>query len=159
MRRLHLVMVCLAFMTVGCERSQPLAPTTLPTPGPVPPVRPVLPPPFEQRLEIDEVIKTRITADDGWCGDQFPYHCRHYGLTAKTSGVLQVTMTWWGGGEYPLDLGVIDSLGREWPALAGPGRRRDVVLPVVAGETYVIEIWSFLFPGEEFELRSAFEAR
>jgi hypothetical protein len=158
MRRLRFLGLCCAFVALGCGRTQlPLPAAPSPAPIDLPPPSPVPQPSFDHRLQVGELIKTRVTADDRLCGDAFPYRCRHYGLTPRTSGVLMVAMTW-GSGEYPLDIGVYDPQGREWAGHRVEGYRREAVLPVTAGETYVIEVWSFLSPGEEFELSASLDA-
>jgi hypothetical protein len=159
MRRLHSVVICFALAAMGCDST--FIPPTAPTPNPpaAPTPTPVPQPRFEQRLEIGEVIKTRVTREDPLCSEGWPYRCRYYGLTPATNGLLNITMTWQNGGVYPLDFGVYDAQGRSWDAVADAGLRRSVTLPVTAGATYVIEIWSFLEPGEEFELGSSIGAK
>jgi hypothetical protein len=55
---------------------------------------------------------------------------------------------------YPLDIGLIAPNDGLIPEV-GPGTQRRLSFGVVVGGTYVIEIWSFLDPGEEFELTTA----
>lgn len=100
-----------------------------------------------------------MTQNDPLCDAGWPHRCRHYRLTAPAAGVLKVTMTWSSqvADPYPLDIGVVDPLGRTYYPSVGPGAQRQVSVQVSAGTTYVIEIWSSLSPGEEFELHTAIE--
>ena len=160
MRHLPVSLLCLAVFASGCDSN------TFPTaPGPVTPSRsaPSPPSPAVPRDAVDlalgGVVRSRVTEGDPLCGSQpYQFHCRRYRLTIPASGILVVVMAW--GAEvlnpYPLDIGVLDERGFEYPPSVGPGPQRRVEFRVSAAGTYVVEIWSFLTPHEDFELRTAF---
>ena len=162
MRNVGSIMVLLAVAAVGCENPQRallLAPTPLastPPPAPVP----------DPRLEgaspivIGETVHSQATADDPLCDPGWSYPCRYFKVTASSHGRLRVTMRWSAAqpDPYPLDIGVPGPFG-EWLAMIGPGAQRYVDVPVDAGATYLIEVWSFLNPAERFELTSSLVSR
>jgi hypothetical protein len=111
-------------------------------------------------IAVGEVVNSQVTMDDPLCDPGWPHRCRYYRLTAPADGVLDVTMRWSSQqpDPYPLDIDVISAIGRMGlPAGVGPGPQRRVTLRVKAGDTYVIEIWSFLSPGEGFELSTTLQ--
>ena len=162
MLRGSLAIGCL-WLVVACgdrELSIPTGPTSN---QPVTPVLP-LPPPtrnpvpaIQQRIDVGQVVRSRVGATDPVCAAGWPYRCRYYGLTAPAGGWLHVTVGWNPQlpSEYPLDMGVIDEQGREWYATAGQPAERAVSLVATAGMTYVIEVWSFMSPDEEFRLETS----
>ena len=163
MRHLPISLLCLAVLASGCD-----AVSTFPTsPGAVTPQpsAPPPPPPPVSRSEVavdialGQVVRSHVTDDDPLCDPAWPYRCRYYRLIAPTSGVLNVSIAWspQARDPYPLDIGVVEERGLEYFPLVGPDTQRQVSLRVTAGRTYVIEIWSFLSPPEEFELRTAIQ--
>ena len=164
--------VLLALTAVACEDSKQalvLRPTPLASPAPPLPAPPPAPPVViphprlsdASPIAIGETIKSQATADDPLCGEAYPHRCRYFKVTATLSGMLRVTMRWSAAQRdpYPLDIGVYGSGGGEWLPVAGPGTERAVYVPADAGATYLIEVWSFLTPGEPFELTSSIEPR
>ena len=111
-------------------------------------------------IDLGDVVSSRVTADDPLCSPGLSYRCRYYRLTAPSSGVLTVTMTWNPqiADPYPLDIEVIDPDGRITLTTAAGAQRR-VSLPVSEGATYVIEIWASAVPGEPFGVNIAIVPR
>lgn len=156
MGRFRISMVCLGLVALGCDRGLPTAPTPGATAVPLPSPSPSPQPSLGSHIEVGEVITSRVTPDDPLCGDVAPFHCRYYRMTPARDGVLHITLGWNPQllEDYPLDMGVIDPQGRERVATVVGRAQRGVSVRVTAGAPYVIEIWSFLSPGAEFELRS-----
>lgn len=161
MCRFRISIVCLGLVALGCDRGLPTAPTPGATAVPLPLPSPSPQPPFGSDIEVGEVITSRVTPDDPQCGLVAPFFCRYYRLTPPRDGVLHVTLAWSPQlhDNYPLDMGVIDPHGRERTATVVGPAQRGVSLRVTAGAPYVIEIWSFLSPAAEFELRSSLSAQ
>jgi hypothetical protein len=159
MRHIPVSLLCLAVLASGCDSN------TFPTaPGPVTSSA-ASPPPVGPRADaatsivLGEMIRSRVTEGDPLCGaPPYQFRCRRYRVTIPASGIFVAVMAW--GAEvlnpYPLDIGVLDERGFEYVPSVGPGPQRRVEFRVSAGSTYVIEIWSFLTPHEDFELRTAF---
>jgi hypothetical protein len=106
-------------------------------------------------LALGEVVKSHVTVNDPLCDPGWPHRCRYYRLTAPADGVLEVTVRWSSRqpDPYPLDIDLISRFGRMGlPVAVGPGPQRRMILSVKTGDTYAIEIWSFLSPAEAFEL-------
>jgi|RhiMetdeSRZDD1v2_1073273.scaffolds.fasta_scaffold335783_3 hypothetical protein len=164
MRHLPVSLLCLAVLASACD-----ATSTIPTaPTPVTPRPPApSPPPAVPRdavavdIGLGEVVRSRVTHDDPLCDPAWAHRCRYYRLTAPTSGLLNVAMTWnrQALDPYPLDVDVVDELGNTYFPSVGPGTQRNVWLSVAPGRRYVIGIWSFTSPPEEFELRSSIQPR
>ena len=159
MRQFCVFVVCVSLLMLGCDGRSTLPSSPTPTPS-FPPAP--APPPPQQPVEglpivLGDVVTGRVTEDDPLCGPR--HRCRYYRLTVSGSGALRVTMTWdpQVADPYPLDIGVIDPSGRVSLPTIGPGTQRQVSLPVSAGRTYVIEIWSAAAPGEEFALQTAIQ--
>ena len=160
MRHLPISLLFLAVLASGCD-----ATTTIPTaPDAVTPLPPASPPPPAVRrsdvavdIALGEVVRSRVTENDPLCGEPWPHRCRIYRVTAPTSGLLKASMTWSPQvrDPYPLDIGVVDERGLESFPHVISGTQREVWVRVTAGSSYFIEIWSFLSPPEEFELRAA----
>jgi hypothetical protein len=157
MCRFRISIVCLGLVALGCDRGLPTAPTPGATAVPLPTPSPSPQPPLGSHIEVGEVITSRVTSDDPLCGHNTPFPCRYYRLTPARDGVLQVTLAWNPQlvDDYPLDMSVIDPQGKDWAATVVGRAQRGVSVRVTAGASYVIEIWSFLSPGVEFELRSS----
>jgi len=157
MRRFRISIVCLGLVALGCDRGLPTAPTPGATPVPLPSPSPLPQPTLGSPIEVGEVITSRVTSDDPLCGHMTSYPCRYYRLTPARDGVLHITLAWSPQllDNYPLDMSVIDPQGKEWAAIVVGRAQRGASLPVTAGAPYVIEIWSFLSPPAEFELRSS----
>jgi hypothetical protein len=107
------------------------------------------------------VINSRVTLDDPLCDQVWPYRCAHYRLIAPGDGVIDFVMTCPAlADKYVVDIGVIDPAGRMWISAEAEqwrlGPQRTVRIPVTAGATYVIEIWSLGAPGEMFELKTSY---
>lgn len=149
-----LAAICFAMLALGCSDGRSLLPTgpsSLPTTA-----LPGLPGPTNAiTIVAVEVVNDRVRSDDPLCDPEWPHRCRYYQLKAAVDGVLDVSLKWSSHqlDPYPLDIDVIGVHGRIGPTPAiGPGNQRRVSLPVRAGDTYAIEIWSFLSPGEVFDL-------
>jgi hypothetical protein len=164
MQRLTISVVCL-FLMIACgdhEVSVPTAPTANPSPvTPLPPPTRIPVPAFTQRIDIGEVVRSRATDEDPLCDTGWPYRCRYYGLTVPSAGWLNVTIGWDPElpGEYPLDMGIIDGQGREWVSTPSGAALRHVAVPVTAGTTYVIEVWSFWSPPADFQLTPSLQTQ
>ena len=166
MRRLGVPTISLVVVMSGCSGSQPLAPTApspVSAPDPhasvdrVPAATPVQLP-AGTPIAIGRSITSRVNPDDPMCAPPWPYRCRYFEFTPPSDGIIEVTMTWSSqvATSYPLDIDIIDAKRTNWPVSVGPGPQRRLRGRVDAGATYLIEIWSFLTPGEEFELISSF---
>jgi len=164
MQHIPVSLLCLAVLASGCDGV-----TSLPTaPGPVTP-QPSAPSPSpspavpRSQVAVDialgDVVRSHVTDDDPLCDPSWPHRCRYYRLTPPTSGVLNVTIAWSPQvlDPYPLDVDVVDEQGRMYFPSVGPGHQRQMSMAVTAGSTYFIGIWSFVWPGEEFELRTAIQ--
>jgi hypothetical protein len=104
-------------------------------------------------MAVGQLVNGHVTMNDPLCGPGWPHRCQHYVLTAPTKGILEVTMTWSSeiSDPYPLDIGLLPPNDFLLPTV-GPGPQRRLAVQVAAGGAYVIEIWSFLTPGAEFDL-------
>ena len=173
MRKVLALAVPLAVAVVACESPQgalwlgptPLAgpATTGPTPSPAPPT-PLVPHPRvsdASPLEIGETVHGQTIASDPLCDPAWPHHCRYFKITSAHTGLLHVTLRWSISSRdpYPLDIAVYAPNGGEWLPVVGPGTQRRVDVVVDSGGTYLVEVWSFLTPGEPFELTSSLEPR
>ena len=163
MGRSCLVVACASLLAIGCdgESTFPSSPssTSSPPPGPAPASSLNQQPTGGVLIVLEEAVTARVTQDDPLCGGPYLYRCRYFRLAASRNGHLTVTMRWDSqvADPYPLDIGVIDPFGRMAFPTIGPGTQRQVSLPVSAGSTYVIEIWSAAAPGEQFELYAAID--
>ena len=111
-------------------------------------------------LAIGETVRRQASASDPLCDPEWPHRCVYFKLTASHNGTLRVTMSWSAAQRdpYPLDIGVLGPEGTWFPT-EGPGPQRQVAGPVMAGTTYLVEVWSFLTPPEAFELTASIEPR
>jgi hypothetical protein len=152
--------LCCALFVVACDGRNgnilPAAPTTLPqstSPASPRPMPPASVPATAIRIAVGHVVTARVTTNDPLCWPGWPYHCRHYALTAPSDGIFEVTMRWSSeiSDPYPLDIGLLPP--DEWLLpVVGPGSQRRLSFQVAAGAAYVIEISSYLIPGAEFDL-------
>jgi hypothetical protein len=163
MRHLPVSVLCVAVLASGCDsNSFPTAPSPV-TPRPAAPSLPPAIPRADVATDIalGEVVRGRVADDDPLCEPAWPHRCRYYRLTAPTSGVLNVAMAW--GPQvldpYPLDIDAVDEQRRMYFPSVGPGNQRQLWIAVTAGSTYLIGIWSFVWPAEEFELRTSIQPR
>ena len=168
----HFVMV-LTLGAVACESPQGsslLGPTPIPTPSATStPVSPRPPAVLDRqlddatRLEIGETVQGQITTSDPLCDptSAYAHRCRYFKVTAPHAGLLHVTLRWGSSSRdpYPLDIAVYTLTGGEWLPAVGPGTQRRVDVVVESGGTALVEVWSFLTPGEPFELTSSLEPR
>lgn len=162
MRYLSLSVACLAMLAAGCDggTAPPTAPSTIiPASTPAPPAptpSPALPNRFTE-IALGEAVSSRVTKDDPLCDEGWHYRCGYYRVTAPGDGILDVTMRWSSADAYPLDIDVLNSHGGRLAVhpQVGPGERR-VAFRATAHEVYFIEVWSFMDPGVEFELRTSF---
>jgi len=156
-----LVVACVSLLAIGCdgESTVPSSPTSTPLPPPAPAPSRNQQPSGGAPIVLGEAVTARVTQDDPVCGAPYPHRCLYFRLEASRTGHLTVTMRWDSriADPYPLDIAVIDPLGRMALPTIGPGTQRQVSLPVSAGSTYVIEIWSAATPGEPFELYAAID--
>jgi hypothetical protein len=164
MGHLRLSVVTFAMVALGCDGARsvlPTAPGELDPRATTPAAAPVVPT-NAATIVIGEVVNSKVTMDDPLCDPRWPHRCRYYRLTAPADGFLEVTMRWSveQPDPYPLDIDIISAFGRMGlPPDVGPGPQRRVAPRVKAGDTYTIEISSFLSPGEAFELTTALLGR
>jgi hypothetical protein len=166
MRYVRFSVVCFSMLALGCDGSRrsllPTRPSELPPTATTPtsPQAPRVLTVAATTVAVGEVVNSRVTPDDPLCDPGWPHRCRYYRLTIAEDGVLDVAMGWspQQPDPYPLDIDVLGSFGPVSPTQVGPGPRRRVGVRVKAGDTCLIEIWSFLTPGEEFELTTSLQA-
>jgi len=171
MRNVGHFVVVLTIGAVACESPQGrllLGPTSIstpiPTPSPVSPRPPAVP---DGRLddatplEIGETVQGQTNEGDPQCDPAWPHRCRYFKVTAPQPGLLHVTVRWGPSSRdpYPLDIAVYGPNGGAQLPVVGPGTQRRVDVVVDSGGTYLVEVWSFLTPGEPFELTSSLEPR
>lgn len=128
-------------------------PSALPVPSPVPAPAPTPGPVTFPSITIGDVVRFRFTADDVPCvgGDG---RCRSYNVTAPSDGQLEVVITSVSGEDSfvsTVEMYVVPG-GDSWNV--GPGARISVSVPVRAGGTYEIRMFSPQVPSVELELRT-----
>jgi hypothetical protein len=170
MRINYLAIVLLASVAYGCgggSRGLVTAPSAIAPPPPIVPTEPRMSPPFNypRQTELGTAIalgtttSSGVTADDPICPDSgaVPYRCQYFRLAVPETGVLDVTIRWSTAQRdpYPLDMGVIGPSGAGWVSEFSNGPYRIARGQVSGGNTYVIEVWSFLTPPEPFELTTS----
>ena len=170
MRNTGFGIVLLALTASGCNgSSRELLPVT-PTPtaaAPTVSTEPPLSPPSQRprqpelgtSIAVDQAVSSRVTPDDPLCDPGWRYRCRYFRLAVPRDGVLRVTIQWNPAqlDPYPLDMEIIGPSGSGWLGQIGRGPQRIGRGRVSGGSTYVIEVWSFLTPGEPFELLASLE--
>jgi hypothetical protein len=147
MRKLLLSGLCLALLAPACDRSSPPVRSSPLAPAPTPPSPPAFPP-----ITVGEPVRFRFITDDRECGSG---RCRSYSLTAPSQGLLEVVLTSVSGDDSfvsKTEMYVVPG-GDSW--VEGPGPRISVTIPVVAGSTYEIRMFSFQDPSLELELRAS----
>lgn len=154
MRNLTRSVICFALFGLGCDGSDrtggpsvPTAPTVAPTPAPVP-----APTPFPS-ITVGDIVRFQFTADDVPCvgGDG---RCRSYNITAPSAGTLEVVLASVSGEDSfvsSTEMYVVPG-GDFWDV--GPGPRISVTVPVRAGGTYEIRMFSATVPSVGLELRA-----
>jgi hypothetical protein len=167
MRINHLEVVLLASVAYGCSdgsRGLVTAPSAIAPPPSIVPTEPWMSPPFNYpsqtalgtTIALGATTSSSVTAGDPICPDSsaFPFRCQYFRLAVPESGVLDVTIRWSASQRdpYPLDLGVIGPSGAGWMSVFSNAPYRIARGQVSGGNTYVIEVWSFLTPHQPFEL-------
>ena len=113
-----------------------------------------------ERIDIGDVIRSRVTAEDPLCELGWPYRCRYYGVTVPSAGWLNVTIGW--------DPELTRRYRSTWASSTfrgANGSRRQAgsaetcPVPVTAGTTYVIEVWSFWSPPADFQLTTSLQTQ
>jgi hypothetical protein len=164
MEMLRFSVFSFALLALGCDGGSSVVPTG-PSPSAPPastpgPSRALVLPPNAASIAVGEVVKGQVTGEDPLCDPGWPHRCRYYRLVAPAHGTLNVTIKWSAQqvDPYPLDLDVINASLRIGSAPAiGPGPQRRTSVRVKAGDAYAIEVWSFLSPGEVFELSTTLQ--
>ena len=147
--------ICSALGGLACDGSYrtggpslTTAPTAAPAPTPLP-----APTPFPS-IAVGDVVRFEFTADDVACAGANG-RCRSYNVTAPSDGRLEVVL-----GSVSGDAGFISSTemyvvpgGDSWDV--GPGARISVTVPVRAGGTYEIRMYSAKVPSVGLELRAS----
>ena len=164
MEMLRFSVFSFALLALGCDGGSSVVPTgpsqsgpPASTPGPS---RALVVPPNAASITVGEVVKGQVTGEDPLCDPGWPHRCRYYRLVAPADGTLTVTIKWSAQqvDPYPLDLDVVSASLRIGSATAiEPASQRRTSVRIKAGETYAIEVWSFLSPGEPFELSTALQ--
>ena len=143
--------ICLALAELGCDGASGGDGSRLPAaPSPV-----LSPPPVTfPSIAVGEVVRLQFTADDVPCGGAGG-HCRSYNVTAPSDGRLEVEIRSVSGESSfvsTLEMYVVPG-GDSWDI--GPGPRISVTIPVRAGATYEIRLYSPKIPTVELELRAS----
>ena len=172
MRNAHVTLALVALAAYGCDDAgqQPLtAPSTVsaiatPLSGESrlsPPSQRDVQPDAGTLIALGQAISSRVTDDDPICGSAYPFPCRYFRVAVPQDGVLEITIRWSAAlrDPYPLDMDVIGPSGVGWIGEIAEGPRRIARGRVAGGNTYVIEVWSFLTPHEPFELTTSLERR
>jgi hypothetical protein len=152
-----------ALLALGCDggaSAVPTGPSQPPTPASAPPSSTgFVVPPNTATIAVGEVLNGQATEQDPLCAPGFPYRCRYYRLIAPADGILDITIKWSAQqvDPYPLDLDVIHATRIGSQPLIGPGPQRRISIRIRSGDSYAIEVWSFLSPGEAFELSTALQ--
>jgi hypothetical protein len=105
---------------------------------------------------MERGVASQVTRDDFQCDPGWPHYCQGFLLQAPTNGRLDVVMTWTTIRDpYPLDFDVFDpETGLGYYSVGwGAGQRRVTSVPLRAGVSYPVTVWSAWVPGEVFELR------
>ena len=152
MRDMSLVCVaCLVLSGLACHdgvsRSFPLAPTT----APVIPQAPNFP-----AIVVGQIVRFQFTAEDSSCvaGDGA---CRSYNVTAPSDGRLEIVLMSVSGEDgfiRTTEMYVVPGAD-SWDV--GPGPRISATIPVKAGATYEIRMYSAKVPSVELELRASLQ--
>lgn len=155
MRNLIRSAICFALFGLGCDGvyrtggpSVPTAPTVAPAPTPLP-----TPTPFPS-ITVGDAVRFQFTADDAPCVGAGG-RCRSYYITAPSDGRLEVAVASVSGQDSfisGLEMYVVPG-GDSWDV--GPGPRISVTLPVRAGFTYEIRMYSAIVPSVELVLRAS----
>ena len=124
----------------------PTAPSAVPRDAPAPP--------SFRSIAVGTVVRFQFTADDVPCvgGDG---RCRSYTVTAPSDGRLEVVVTSVSGQDNfvpTMEMYVVPG-GDYWDV--GPGPRISVTVPVKAGGTYEIRMFSAKVASLELELRAS----
>lgn len=131
------------------------APTRLQ--GPPTPPEPSSSPTHLDRYRVANMesgVVSQVTGDDFQCDPG--HYCQGFLLQAPTNARLDVVMTWAPSlDSYPLDFDVFDpETGLTYYSMGwGAGQRRVTSVPLQAGISYPLTVWSARLPGEVFELR------
>jgi hypothetical protein len=147
--------ICAVLGGLGCDGSYrtggpplPTAPTVAPAPTPLP-----APGPFPS-ITVGDVVRFQFTADDVPC-DGANGRCRSYNVTAPSDGRLEVVLASVSGEDSfvsTTEMYVVPG-GDSWDV--GPGPRISVTIPVRAGGTYEIRMYSAKVPSVGLELRAS----
>ena len=138
----------------GSPSPLPTAPSTVPAPAPTPP--PVTSCSSCPSITVGEVIRFRFTADDVPCAGGGG-SCRSYNVTTPSDGRLEAVVTSVSAEEAftsTTEMYVVPG-GDSWDV--GPGPRISVTIPVRAGRTYEIRMFSAKVPSVELELRTSLQ--
>jgi hypothetical protein len=151
MRKLLPLGLYWALLAMACGSS----PSPLPTaPSPVPAPAPTPPPVTFPSITVGEVVRFRFTADDlCFSGGG----CRSYNVTTPSGGRLEAVVTSVSAeGTFisTTEMYVVPG-GDSWDV--GPGPRISVTIPVGAGRTYEIRMFSARVPSVELELRTSLQ--
>lgn len=147
--------ICSALGGLGCDGgyrtggpSLPTAPTVAPAPTPVP-----APGPFPS-ITVGDVVRFQFTAEDVPCVGAGG-RCRSYNVTAPSDGRLEVVLASVSGEDsfIPTTEMYVVPGGDWWDV--GPGPRISVTIPVRAGGTYEIRMYSAMVPSVGLELRAS----
>ncbi len=104
-------------------------------------------------INIGEVVKGRVTADDPPCVGEPQWVCQSFRLTAPSDGTFEVTLSYSDGN---LNVSVTDAERSIWwwdpQPVFGSVRVR---AQAKADAAYQIVVWEYEKPGVEFELRTS----
>lgn len=149
--------ICFALAVVGCDGATGGGSSRLPSaPSAAPPSVAPPPPVTFPAVTVGEVVRFWFTADDVPCAGA-QGRCRSYNVTAPSDGRLEVVVT-----SVSREASFVSTLemyvvpgGDSWDV--GPGPRISVTIPVRAGGTYEIRMYSAQVPSVELELRASLQ--
>lgn len=163
--RYHLFAMCLALASVGCDTypdksfrpfaaSNPIAPTSVPIPGPGPAVPPGPLTGPGAAIASGEIIHATVGTHDPGCFPNWDAsaYCRRFKLETGDGGVLRASLKWSApSGADLMDLFAMAPDGT-WVGSWDGKSEELVIVPVGAGLTYDVLVMSYSSSSLDFEL-------